>query len=105
MSLLHLPLVSDDGVSLYTGHTFRVSGAQRLAAMGIPEITLKLLARWASDVVLRYAREAPLVNLTKAYTQGFANVDESSAKLRRASKQTTIVEARKAKDDFVKTLG
>ena len=53
----------------YTGHSFRVTGAQFLAAIGIDIFLIQLLARWASDVVLRYVREAPLVSMTAVTKQ------------------------------------
>ena len=37
----------------YTGHSFRVTGAQYVAAIGVELAMIQLLARWASDVVLR----------------------------------------------------
>ena len=45
------------------GHSFRVTGAQRLAALGVDVVKIMVLARWAGDSVLRYVREAPLTNL------------------------------------------
>eukprot|EP00972_Heterocapsa_arctica_P054179 7985836-Heterocapsa_arctica.AAC.1 len=42
-------------------------GARRLAAMGFSEYTIMLLARWASAVIQRYIREAPLLALTAEY--------------------------------------
>ena len=53
----------------YTGHSFRVTGAQFLAALGIDLAMIQLLARWASDVILRYVREAPLISMTRITRQ------------------------------------
>eukprot|EP00971_Amphidinium_carterae_P286395 5686327-Amphidinium_carterae.1 len=43
-----------------TGHTFRVTGARHLAAKGVDVHLIMLMARWRSNIVMRYAREAPL---------------------------------------------
>eukprot|EP00971_Amphidinium_carterae_P164799 3267312-Amphidinium_carterae.5 len=42
----------------------RVSGARWLGALGVEVAKISLLARWSSDVVLRYVAEAPLPALT-----------------------------------------
>ena len=42
---LNLPLTSDLGQRLYGGHSLRVGGAQHLAAVGVPLLTIQLLAR------------------------------------------------------------
>ena len=36
------------------GHSARVSGSRYLAALGVEIYKIAILARWASDVVLRY---------------------------------------------------
>ncbi len=51
------------GENLLGGHSFRVTGAQRLAAMGIEVVKIMVLARWAGDTILRYVKEAPLCSL------------------------------------------
>jgi len=45
------------------GHSFRVTGAQRLASLGVDVAKIMVLARWAGESVLRYVREAPLDSL------------------------------------------
>jgi hypothetical protein len=50
---------------LLGGHSFRVSGAQRLAALGVEVAKIMIMARWAGESVLRYVREAPLETLPK----------------------------------------
>ena len=62
-----LPLLVDLGRTRFGGHSLRVTGAQHLAAMGFPVILIQLLARWSSEVVLRYIREAPLLRVTAEY--------------------------------------
>ncbi|CAK0892373.1 unnamed protein product, partial [Prorocentrum cordatum] len=57
--LLNLPLVDHSGGRRFGGRTFRVSGAQHLASIGIPLMVIQLLARWSSQVIMRYVSEAP----------------------------------------------
>ena len=45
----------------------RVTGAQHMAMIGIDVIMIALLARWQSSIVLRYAAEAPLQNISDIY--------------------------------------
>ena len=52
-----------NGSKAFGGHSFRVTGAQRLASLGVEVSKIMILARWAGDTVLRYIREAPLENL------------------------------------------
>jgi len=57
-------MVQANGARLLGGHSLRVTGAQRLAALGVDVIKITVLARWSGDAVLRYVREAPLGNLS-----------------------------------------
>ena len=61
------PIVTPDGDRRLGGHSFRVEGAQFLASLGIEVLVIMCLARWQSQVVLRYIREAPLAALTDTY--------------------------------------
>ena len=45
---------------LPTGHSMRVTGAQRLAAAGVEEARIALFGRWGSAAVRGYVREALL---------------------------------------------
>ena len=58
-----LPLKNDMGGNLYGGHSFRVTGARRLAALGVEVAKIMILARWSSEAVFRYIKDAPLTNL------------------------------------------
>ena len=58
-------IVSENGGRLLGGHSFRVSGAQRLAALGVEVAKIMIMARWAGESVLRYVQEAPLETLPK----------------------------------------
>ena len=51
----------------------RVSGAVHLTHIGIELYLLQILFRWKSELVLRYAGEAPLGKLTQKYIAGQAN--------------------------------
>ena len=57
------PIMQPNGSRLLGGHSFRVTGAQQLAALGVDMIKIMVLARWAGESVLRYVRDAPLDNL------------------------------------------
>ena len=59
------PTVGANGSRLHGGHSFRVTGAQKLAAAGVEIIKIMVLARWSSEVVLRYVKDAPLVGLSE----------------------------------------
>jgi len=60
-------LVDAYGSRRFGGHSLRVTGARTLAALGIDVLLIQLMARWSSDVVLRYVSEAPLAAITDAY--------------------------------------
>jgi len=47
-------LFAPDGKRAFGGHTFRVSGARHLAYRGLETMIIMLLARWESEVILRY---------------------------------------------------
>ena len=53
-------LVTECGSRRFGGHTLRVTGARLLASTGVDLLTLQILARWESDIILRYVAEAPL---------------------------------------------
>ena len=55
-------LVSRAGVSglRITGHSARVTGAQRMAAAGLPLAVIQLFGRWGSNAVLGYVRDSLL---------------------------------------------
>ena len=59
-----------DGTKKFTGHFYRVLGARHMASKGIQITVIQLMARWQSDVVLRYVRDAPLETITQEYRTG-----------------------------------
>ena len=57
---LNLDLFTPSGASLFSGHSFRVTGAQFMASCGIDVWRIQLHGRWGSASVLRYIRLSPL---------------------------------------------
>ena len=72
-SLLNLPLTNHVGQRRFGEHSLRVTGAQELARRGVPPLTIQCLARWESDIVMRYVAEAPLSTVSEAYRYGSAS--------------------------------
>ena len=60
-----LPIISQNGAALYTGHTARASGACHLAQANVDLWRIQIFGRWSSDAFLRYVRSAPLANLNR----------------------------------------
>jgi hypothetical protein len=58
---------TEEETSDVKGHVCRVSGAQHLAMLGFDIVLIQLMARWASELVLRYIAEAPLGAITDTY--------------------------------------
>ena len=52
------------------GHAFRISGPRHMARNGVAPPVIMRLARWGSNTIWRYLRDAPLTNLTKGYVRG-----------------------------------
>ena len=57
------PLLSDEGLRLFGGHTPRVTGAQTYVALGVEVNKVRVLARHSGDTILRYVQDAPLRSL------------------------------------------
>ena len=57
------PLYDPSGLRLFGGHSFRVTGAQLLAALGLEVNKVRILACHSGDTVLRHVAEAPLRSL------------------------------------------
>ena len=59
-----VPTTRSDGSSpprqLFGGHCLRVSGAQYLAASGVPIALIQMLGRWSSNAIEKYIQSAPL---------------------------------------------
>jgi len=93
-AMLGRPIVDHSGAKLYGGHSLRVTGAQWMASIGLPLISIQLMARWDSDVVSRYVGEAPLAQVTAEYRRANAGADLNTilteARLAVADVQTKI---------------
>ena len=66
-------LTLPSGVRRFGKHSFRSTGAVVLARLGIEVFKIQLLARWASDVVLHYARGAPMETITSQVRSALAD--------------------------------
>ena len=66
---LNLATTDKFGRPVFGKHVYRISGARLLAGMGIPTPVIMLLARWASQVVLRYIADSPLATLTSQFRE------------------------------------
>jgi hypothetical protein len=64
---LQLPTVDALGRCTIGEHVWRISGSRYLASLDVPIPVIKLLARWGSDVIVRYVADAPLSALTQVY--------------------------------------
>ena len=78
-TLIGLPIKLTDGKNAYGAHTFRVSGARLMAKKRVDIRVIMLLARWESEVVMRYVRETPLEGLTQAYLGAEPATESTSA--------------------------
>ena len=65
-------LTGSGGVRRFGSHSLRVTGARLMAGMGISIVLIQLMARWSSEVVLRYVAEAPLQGMSGAYRKGLS---------------------------------
>ena len=78
-TLIGEPLVDISGIRRFGGHSLRVTGARTMAALGIELVLIQLMARWSSDVVLRYVADAPLASITASYRAKLAAGDAVSS--------------------------
>lgn len=58
-------LTDGGGRRRFGGHSLRVSGAKWLASIGIEVAKIQVLARWSSDVVLRYIGESHIQSISQ----------------------------------------
>ena len=61
------PLTDNHEIRRFGAHTIRVTAAQHLARIGISLPIIMLLARWESNIIMRYVSEAPLHTVTQEY--------------------------------------
>ena len=60
-------------------HVWRVSGSRMLAIARVPLPTIALMARWGSDVIMRYVELAPLATITESYASGCTSASSTEA--------------------------
>jgi hypothetical protein len=93
-------LVDDLGRRAFGGHSFRISGSRMLASMGLELSKIALLARWASNIIMRYVSEAPLVTLSEDCRRlldgadSARALDELRSELRKCTDKLTELETR-----------
>ena len=60
---MDLPLLAENGVRKFTGHSMRATGAVHFAQTQVELWRIQLFGRWGSSVFQRYVRDAPLTQL------------------------------------------
>jgi len=73
------PLLDDLGRKAFGGHSFRISGSRMLASMGLELYKIALLARWASNIIMRYVAETPLLTLSDDCRRLLGEADSARA--------------------------
>ena len=68
--LLRVTTIDEQDRSKIGEHVWRVSGSRMLAYANVTVPVIMLMARWGSDVILRYVEDAPLRNITSDYVRG-----------------------------------
>ena len=64
---LGIALLAVDGRAAFGGHVCRISGSRYLAYNGLEVRIIMILARWDTNVILHYLKEAPLKCLTDTF--------------------------------------
>ena len=59
----YMPGISDEAISRYSGHTFRITGARWYSDLGLDPLTIAIHGRWTSSAVMSYLAEAPLLSM------------------------------------------
>ena len=70
---LGLDTVDQMGRGTIGEHVWRISGSRMLAHARVPIPTIALMARWGSNVIMRYVELAPLSTITDTYAQAVAS--------------------------------
>ena len=65
-----LPTRGDDGKLVFTGHTWRIMGSRHMVRNGVQVPIVMLMARWDSNAVLKYIKDAPLITITGEFKRG-----------------------------------
>ena len=109
---LGLEIAEENGAEKFTGHSWRVSGAQHLARAGIDIWRIQLHGRWGSAAVLGYVRLAslhPSLAVEATLHRDLSHVREAivAAKVRLAQLDVgaTVAPAQVAKNVIEQELG
>ena len=73
------PDIDAQGRNIIGEHDWRISGSRHLAELGVPQPMIVLMARWGSNVVMRYIADAPLRRLTTEYRERSGMATSSDA--------------------------
>ena len=74
-------LVLAVGVRRFGKHSWRSTGAVFLSGLGIDIHKLMLLARWASAIIMHYARVAPLKSITDDFKRLYENQPQETLQI------------------------
>jgi hypothetical protein len=88
-----------------SGHSLRVSGAQRLALAGVSVPRITLFGRWASRAMVSYARESLLGARGGGLSEQVADVDFSERGLITLARSTTADAPEAAVREFIMCAG
>jgi len=61
----------DDGKLIFTGHIWRIMGSRHMVRNGVQVPIVMLMARWDSNAVLKYIKDAPLISSRVSLSVGF----------------------------------
>ncbi len=92
-------------VGAVTGHSMRVTGAQRLAMAGIAEGRIAIFGRWVSKAMLLYVREALLGAAGGGIAEQVEKVAPSPASITRRLRELSPTADADSVRDFIRALG
>ena len=78
---LGLPIMSQNGLRLFTGHSARATGAMYMAATNVELWRIQMFGRWGSEAFLGYIRDAPISQLDDLAAESTAKLSIQMAKL------------------------
>ena len=74
-------LVLAVGIRRFGKHSWRSTGAVFLSGLGIDIHKLMLLARWASAIIMHYARVAPFKSITDDFKRLYDNQSQETLQI------------------------
>ena len=84
-------LYTKAGQRRFGKHSWRASGAVRMASIGLGTYKIKLLGRWLCAIVLRYCRLAPMSDVARDYRTASHNTKSQDARANSASANAKMV--------------